>query len=416
MIKFRIDKLLIFLFSALFSLPAMAQFQADTFIEKLLKKHPEKFSEILKTPEKYNVQILYTRIDRNSKNEPHFKTYGYHVNRSEYFYPASTVKLLSVVLAFEKLNKLGIDKSTTMLTGADRPEQTSVQVDTTSENGLPSVAHYAKKILLSSDNDAFNRLYEFIGQEEFNETLIKKGYKNVRITHRLESQIGSENNRYTNPIKFEKDGKVVYEQPARYSPKTYFSSEPILKGKGYMKEGALVNEPFAFTEKNSFPLEEQHKLLKAIFFPAQTPEPQRFSLTEDDYAFLYRYMSQFPVETSFPAHYTDDYYDGQLKFLLFGATKTRLPRHLRLFNKSGDAYGYLLDNAYIADFEKGIEFMLTAVIYANEDGIFNDDKYEYETVALPFMANLGKTILEYELSRRRSVRPDLERFEVEYDK
>ena len=77
-------------------------------------------------------------------------------------------------------------------------------------------------------------------------------------------------------------------------------------------------------------------------------------------------MSQFPVETSFPASYTDDYYDGYVKFLLFGATKTRLPRHIRLFNKCGDAYGFLLDNAYIADFEKGIEFMLTAVIYCNE--------------------------------------------------
>jgi hypothetical protein len=127
-------------------------------------------------------------------------------------------------------------------------------------------------------------------------------------------------------------------------------------------------------------------------------------------------MSQFPVETSYPTHYTDDYYDGYLKFLLFGATKTRLPRHLRLFNKSGDAYGYLLDNAYIADFEKGIEFMLTAVIYVNEDGILNDDQYDYEKVGLPFMSNLGKTFLEYELNRKRSVRPDLGRFEVEYDK
>jgi hypothetical protein len=416
MIKFRIDKLLILLCSALFSIPATAQFQTDTFIEKLLRKHPERFSEVLKTPEKYNVQILYTRIDRNQRNEPHFKSYGYHVNRNEYFYPASTVKLLSVVLAFEKLNNLGIDKNANMLTGADRPEQTAVYVDTTAENGFPSVAHYARKILLASDNDAFNRLYEFIGQEEFNETLIKKGYRNVRITQRLESKIGSENNRYTNPVRFEQDGKMLYEQPARYSSKTYFASEPVLRGKGYMKDGVLVNEPFDFTEKNCFPIEEQHKLLKAIFFSQQTPEPNRFNLKEDDYAFLYRYMSQFPVETSYPTHYTDDYYDGYLKFLLFGATKTRLPRHLRLFNKSGDAYGYLLDNAYIADFEKGIEFMLTAVIYVNEDGILNDDQYDYEKVGLPFMSNLGKTFLEYELNRKRSVRPDLGRFEVEYDK
>lgn len=409
-------RLFLFLVTGLFSIPAFAQFQADSFIEKLLKKHPERFSEILKAPEKYKIQVLYTKIDRNKKNEPRLTTHGYRVNSQDYFYPASTVKLAAIVLALEKLNKLGIDKYTTMLTESARPEQTSVRRDTTSENGLPSVGHYAKKILLASDNDAFNRLYEFIGQEEFNETLHAKGYSNVRITHRLELSISPEDNRYTNPVRFINEGKTVYEQPAKYSSKTYYSPVPILQGKGFIRNGQLVNEPFDFTQKNFFALEEQHKLLKAIFFPEQVLESKRFNLTKEDYTFLYQYMSQFPVETSFPANYTDDYYDGYLKFLIFGATKTRLPRHIRLFNKSGDAYGYVLDNAYVADFEKGIEFMLTAVIYANDDQIFNDNKYDYETVGLPFLANLGKTIFEYELNRKRSVRPDLERFEVQYDK
>ncbi|MCE7058591.1 serine hydrolase [Dyadobacter sp. CY343] len=400
----------------MFASPSLAQIHSDGFIEKLLKKHPERFSEILQNPDKYQIQILYTRIDRNKKNEPHFTTHAYRLNQNQYFYPASTVKLPAVALAFEKLNKLGIDKYTPMLTGADRPEQMAVTKDSTSENGLPSVAHYAKKILLASDNDAFNRLYEFIGQQEFNDSLHKKGYINTRIIHRLESNIGPENNRYTNPIKFEKDGKTIYQQPAQYSSKEFKAPAPVLVGKGFMKDGQLVNEPFDFTAKNSFPLEEQHRMLKALFFPDQVPANQRFNLTEDDYQFMYRYMSQFPVETDFPANYTEDYYDGYVKFLMFGATKTRLPRHIRLFNKSGDAYGFLLDNAYIADFEKGIEFMLTAVIYCNEDGIFNDDQYEYDTVGLPFMANLGKTIFDYELTRKRSVRPDLNRFEVEYDK
>ncbi|KQS33245.1 hypothetical protein ASG33_03950 [Dyadobacter sp. Leaf189] len=409
-------KLLLFLLLTLFASPSFAQFQADSFIEKLLKKHPERFSEILKNPDKYQVQILYTRIDRNKKNEPHFTTHGYRVNRNAYFYPASTVKLPAVALAFEKLNKLGIDKYTPMLTGVDRAGQTPVSTDTTAENGLPSVAHYAKKILLASDNDAFNRLYEFIGQEELNDSLHKKGYSDTRIVHRLESPMNAEENRYTNPVRFEKDGKIIYQQPGKYAGKELKAPSQILKGKGYLKNGELINEPFDFTYKNAFPLEEQHKMLKALFFPAQTPVNQRFNLTEDDYRFIYQYMSQFPVETDFPASYTDDYYDGYVKFLMFGATKTRLPRHIRLFNKSGDAYGFLLDNAYIADFEKGIEFMLTAVIYCNEDQIFNDNEYEYETVGLPFMANLGKTIFEYELGRKRAVRPELDRFEVQYDK
>ncbi|WP_439585412.1 serine hydrolase [Dyadobacter bucti] len=416
MTLFRHYKLLLLLLLQMFALQSTAQFQDDNFLEKLLKKHPERFSEILKNQEKYKVQILYTRIDRNRKNVPHFTTHGYHVKSDDYFYPASTVKLPAVALAFEKLNRLGIDKYTPMFTGAARPGQTAVSSDSSSEEGLPSVAHYAKKILLASDNDAFNRLYEFIGQEELNDSLRKKGYKNTRITHRLEIPASVEDNRHTNPVRFEKDEKVVYDQPAAYSSKDYTSPQPILWGNGYIKDGKLINEPFDFAAKNFFALEEQHKLLKALFFPEDVPPSQRFNLTKDDYQFLYQYMSQFPVETSFPASYTDDYYDGYTKFLLFGATKTRLPRHIRLFNKSGDAYGFLLDNAYIADFEKGIEFMLTAVIYCNEDQIFNDDKYEYDSVGLPFLANLGKTIFDYELNRKRLVRPDLSRYEVQYDK
>jgi hypothetical protein len=416
MILFRSYKLLLYLLLQLVTLPSFAQFQSDNFIEKLLKKHPDRFAELLKDPDKYRIQILYTKIDRNRKNEPHFTTHRYQVNSEKYFYPASTVKLPAVALAFEKLNKLGIDKYTPMITGADRPEQTAVTSDSTAEDKLPSVAHYAKKILLVSDNDAFNRLYEFIGQQEFNDSLHKKGFKNARIVHRLESSIGPENNRYTNPVKFEKDGKVIFEQPGKYAAQELKSPAPILEGKGYMKGDELVNEPFDFSSKNYFALEDQHKLLKTLFFPDQVPASQRFNLTPDDYRFMYQYMSQFPVETDFPEHYTDEYYDGYVKFLLFGATKTRLPRHIRLFNKCGDAYGFLLDNAYIADFEKGIEFMLTALIYCNEDQIFNDNKYDYEKVGLPFMANLGKSIFEYELDRKRSVRPDLSRFEVQYDK
>ncbi|MGV3602690.1 MAG: hypothetical protein ACO1N1_15865, partial [Dyadobacter fermentans] len=87
------------------ALPIYAQYHSDNFIEKLLKKHPERFAAILQNPEKYKVQVLYTKIDRNKNNIPHFTTHGYRVNTGEYFYPASTVMLPAVALAFEKMNK-----------------------------------------------------------------------------------------------------------------------------------------------------------------------------------------------------------------------------------------------------------------------------------------------------------------------
>lgn len=73
-----------------------------------------------------------------------------------------------------------------MNTRKSREGQQEITQDLSAENGKPSVAHYIKKILLVSDNEAYNRLYEFLGQKEFNQTMKTKGFKGVRFTHRLQ--------------------------------------------------------------------------------------------------------------------------------------------------------------------------------------------------------------------------------------
>jgi len=74
----------------------------------------------------------------------------------------------------------------------------------------------------------------------------------------------------------------------------------------------------------------------------------------------------------------------------------------------------LVDAAYFADFGNNIEFLLSAVIYCNSDGIFNDDNYDYDKVGLPFLKNLGRVIYEYELNRKRKKNPDLRAFQFTY--
>ena len=103
-----------------------------------------------------------------------------------------------------------------------------------------------------------------------------------------------------------------------------------------------------------------------------------------------------------------------MKFLLCGKEPVKHDAGLRIFNKVGDAYGFLIDAAYIVDFRNKVEFMLTATIYCNSDGIFNDDKYDYDTIGFPFLKNLGQVIYEYELKRQRSNIPDLSSFRFDY--
>lgn len=61
-------------------------------------------------------------------------------------------------------------------------------------------------------------------------------------------------------------------------------------------------------------------------------------------------------------------------------------------------------------------FFLSAVIYCNSDGILNDDKYDYNTIGLPFMKNLGKLIYDYEKANRRKNVIDMNSFIFKYDK
>jgi hypothetical protein len=128
-------------------------------------------------------------------------------------------------------------------------------------------------------------------------------------------------------------------------------------------------------------------------------------------------MSQLPSETTFPEYDLKEHYDSYVKFFMYGTQKeTKIPKNIRIFNKVGWAYGFLTDVAYIVDFEKNIEFMLSATIYCNADGVLNDDRYDFDTVGLPFLEKLGQLMYDYEVKRERTTVPDLSRFKVKYDR
>jgi len=383
-------------------------------LQALLESQPERFGAVLAQPEKYRVQIMYTQIDRDAGNAPVFKTFVYGVDPSKYFYPASTVKLPISALALEKLHRLnlpGLDRDTTMLTGADKDFETVATSDETAANGLPSVGQYIRKILLVSDNDSYNRLYEFLGQQTINERMREMRYFNTRIVHRLESSLDVEQNRWTNPVRFVDGDVTVYEQPGVYSDVSYLGKEPQPMGVAEIVDGVRQERPKDFSAKNAYPLIDQHEFIKNLVFPDSARPESRLDIGEDDYRFLYRYMSMYPGESGIAA-FSDpqEYPDGYVKFLMFGGDAKSIPAHIRVFNKPGDAYGFLTDVAYIVDFKNKVEFILAATIYTNENQTFNDDHYEYKEVGLPFLKNLGQAIYEIELGRKRQHEPDLGRF------
>jgi hypothetical protein len=316
-------------------------------------------------PAKYRIQIIYTQINRDADNKPSFTNYYFHVNRDLYFYPASTVKLPLALLSLEKLNRLGVqgvNKFTRMKFDSSYSGQSVLLKDSTSETGYPSIAQFIRKAFLISDNDAYNRMYEFVGQEELNRRINALGYRDMRIVRQF-MPLNENENRHTNAVHFiNEQGKLVYTQPPQFNRDSFRFSPEVKLGIGYLNaHDSLIKEPMDFTRHNRIPLEDLQLLLQTTLFPLSVPESKRFHLSRDDYSFLYRYLSQYPSETPYPKYDTSVFYDSYVKFYFQEGGHT-IPGPVRVFNKVGWAYGFLTDVSYIVDYSNRIEFMLTATV------------------------------------------------------
>lgn len=405
--------------SSLFLIPffGMTQSKTDVFLKDLLLKNKDSIlQEVLLHPGEYRFQIIYTQINRNKNNNPVFKNYYYNVDPGLYFNPASTVKMPLAFLSLEKLNHMhikGVNMHTPMLIDSSYAGQSSQYQDTTAKDGFPSLAQFIREAFLVSDNNAYNRMYEFLGQRTINRELHQKGYSDVRIIRQF-LPMNEDENRHTNAVRFvTKNGSLIYRQPPAYNMDSFDFSHVVFLGKAhYDSHDSLIQAPMDFTRQNNISLEDLQQIEQSVLFPRSVPEYKRFDLTPDDYRFLYQYMSQYPSETNYPKYDSTVYYNSYVKFFF---KEENIPPYIRIFNKVGWSYGFLTDISYVADFKHRIEYMLSCTVYVNSDGILNDDKYDYDTVGYPFFSEVGKTIYQYELQRQRKYKPDLKRFKMKYE-
>lgn len=367
--------------------------------------------QVMQHADKYKVQILYTQIDRDALNQPHFTRYEFNLNNNQYFYPASTVKLPIALLALEWLQEhqeYGITAATTMLTDSASEQQSAQLIDLSIATGLPNISHYIKKILLVSDNDASNRLYELLGQDYINTKLAAKGFNNSIINHRLSLSLSAEDNRRYNPIRFvDQHNKLLYSLAARTSNTVYRNVNQPTIGTAYITKGQLINRPMSFTDKNRYSLSDFDSTIKRLVFPQQYSDSERFKISAEQREFMLCYMSMLPPASKEPKYDAIAFAENYSKFLMFGGETQSIPNHIKIFNKTGWAYGHVIDGAYIVDIENNIEFFISAVIYANENGVLNDDNYQAESISLPFLNQLGRFLYQLELTRVRKQDPDL---------
>ncbi|MFT6795897.1 MAG: hypothetical protein ACJART_001035 [Maribacter sp.] len=363
-------------------LSSCVQQNKGSILDQALASENPNIRKVMDSLDQYEVQIRYTQINRRNDSII-FTDYDFQVNEGHYFYPASTVKFPIAVLALEHLNQTdSINKNTKYYIEGDSIEST--------------IAQDISQVFAVSDNLANNRMLELLGQDAINKSLTGKGIGPVRISHRLGYH--SDDLKTKPLIIYLNDSTTGISVPSINTAAKPLQLERIKKGIGYYEDDTHVNDPFDFSLKNYYPITSQHEVLKRVIFPNEFDPTKRFDLSEEQHTFLLESMHTLPKNVGYDS---TEYYDGYCKFFLYGDTKKSIPDHIKIYNKVGFAYGTLTDCAYIVDSKNNIDFLLTATILVNKDGVFNDNVYEYDDIGIPFLASLGREIHTLELERNK---------------
>lgn len=347
-----------------------------------LASQDTKIKVVMDSIAKYEVQIRYTQIDRRNDSII-FTDYDFQVDENNYFYPASTVKFPAAVAALEKLNEIDTLKTDTNF----YVEGDSIKT---------TFSRAIEEIFAVSDNEANNRLVEFLGFDDLNKRITEKGLHPFRISHRLSTSNADDIT--TKPLViYLNDSTTVTSEPITNKVPEKLELNRIKKGNGFYAGDSLYQEPFDFGLKNYYPINTQHELLKRVIFPNQFLAEERFNLSNTQHDFFMKAMHTLPKNTGYDKQ---EYYDSYGKFLIYGDSTEPIPDYIEIYNKVGYAYGTLTDCAYIMDTENNVDFLVTATILVNKDEIFNDDQYEYDEVGIPFLAQLGRELYQLELNRK----------------
>jgi beta-lactamase class A len=323
---------------------------------------------------------------------------GFRVD-AEYFYPASAIKLCSAVAVLAKLTALREQGGIAELDA--RAEAFS---PTKGQWRGPTVAQAIDSSLIFSDNDGTNLLFDILGADEIHKQLWDLGLSSVRIRQhfggvdRIDPRTHEPAETTSPPIVLRVRGRPVYSVPQRRSSLDLPNDKDVpglLVGETHVSGGRVIDQPMSFEGKNRISLADLQDLLVKVTRPDLAPGPSP-RLGDREKRVLSGALSANLVARGIQRSDLKRAESVHKPFL--AGIERVVPREsIRIYNKAGQAYGFVVDNAYVVDERTGRSFYLTAVMHTNANGRMGDDAYDYEHVTTPAFADLAEIVARSEL-------------------
>lgn len=344
-----------------------------------LRANPQ-FAELCDQPQRFRI-----KIELSEKFGGAWVHDTYRMD-AEWSAPASMIKLPIALLALHRVQQLAaLGASLDCQLKINDPHPCGAQASELAE--FETVRRSIERMLIVSDNGASNRMFEFIGHDRLPSSLRRFGFADATLQARLGACSPEDNAKGRGWWLHDAHGKLLIAHPHQAIVSLRAITPEPLVGRGYYDfNDALVAQPRSFGFSNDWHLQHSHELMLAI--AGAIEHPLFNGLTPEHQAFVRDTLARLPPDAGFDAQ---TFPDNWGKLLVTGNDATLLRQGLRIHNKIGQAYGFLSDCAWIRYGDK--ELVMSASIYVNADEILNDDKYEYDTLGIPFLTQIGRLAL-----------------------
>jgi hypothetical protein len=365
--------------------------ESDAIFAEVLRSTPT-LRGLAAEPERYRMQILFAEILPEENGKISLKRYAYREN-AEYFYPASTVKIAAAASAIQVLEAL--QKEHTWIS-VDTPmrihplfedEQLDTVDESNVEGGLITIRNEIRKTLIVSDNQAFNRLYELVGQDQLDTHMRAAGLSGPVIVHRLAEGRTALQNRQFPRIDFHQDDQHQLTIPARTSERSIDTSWLValpgwpdldLGRAVYFSPERTTQGPMKMAGKNAIKLRDLQNLTAMIVRPEIDLGLPGLDVTSEHRKLLIDAMTDLPSQSRNPHFDPEEFTDDYPHFFRQGIGRVVPLDSIGIANKIGLAYGFSTETAYIEHVPSGRAFFLAMTIYTNDNAILNDGVYEYD--------------------------------------
>lgn len=354
---------------------------ADSILKGWFGKDPL-VDKVLEQKDGYRLQMMLSVPCGDSLKEFSF-------TEDKYYYPASLVKFPTVMVALEKMKEQGVDLDDKIVLKDIEIDGNKTFIRKTQSEGI-SFRELITKTIVISDNDYYNVLYHYVTPRYLNQKLKEKGFDDVLIYRcfngcsKEDQLITAGYSVYTDKgeLKITQDSDIMNWEDIRdlfpYDDDKKIGMKTVSKGK-------VSTGPYDFNENLEFPVISLHRML--ISFISDTTGEVWLN-DRLNRQFLLEKMKEFPADIGETKYKQNDF-----KIIGFGdqsLDNSRFTTH----SKIGYSYGFITETACVRDKVSGKDFYLTISMYVNKNNTINDGRYEYGSVATPFMGKLTHFIAD----------------------